>query len=121
MIQWSVPASRRLANRLGIFDLAGDDLRELPSLQQLASLAAAARGGILPETDRHLRAAAHLDAQQIAVARRGAEAQHRVLIRRQLDEDHSLAGTGKVVDLVYRREHGVRFSRRRDDNLLARH
>src|SRR5438093_12985081 len=96
-----------------------DHPRELAALQQLAPLAATAGRRILPETDRHLRAAAGLDAQQVALARGRAEAEHGVLLRRELHEDDSLPRAGQVIDLIRPREHPLRLTRGHERALLS--
>ena len=65
-------------------DIRWNDARELAALEQFAPLAAAAGHLVLRRADRLLAAAARFDAHQVAVAGRGDEAEHAVLVRRSL-------------------------------------
>ena len=69
--------------------------------------------------DRLLGAAAGFDAHDVAVAHRGHEPEHAVLVRLQLDEDHAAAGPRQVVHLVGPAQHAARLPRGGDDHLLA--
>src|SRR5215203_4115256 len=101
-----------------------DHPRELAALHQLPSLAAAAGDVVLGGADRLLGTAAGLDGHQIAIPGRGDEAQHAVLWRRQLDQDHAAAWARQETDVPDLAKHGVRFPRGGNDDLAtldARH
>src|SRR5688500_11469900 len=76
---------------LGVLHVVRDHARELSALQQLAPLAAAAGDLVFGGADRLLAAPARFNPHQIAIARRGDEAEHMILLRLQFDEDHPLA------------------------------
>src|SRR5688572_16259193 len=85
---------------LGVLHLVRDHARELSALQQFAAFAAAAGDLVFGGADRLLAAAARFNPHQIAIARRGDEAENMVLLRLQFDEDHSFAWPGQVIHLV---------------------
>src|SRR5688572_1436174 len=94
----SFPSGRR--QWLWILDFIRDDSCELSALQQLAPLAAAASDFVFGGADGLLAAPAGFNTHQIAIARRRNEAEHVILLRLQLDEDHPFARPGQVIHLV---------------------
>src|SRR5688572_18425051 len=102
-----------------ILDLLRDHPQELASLEQFPPLAAPPGDLVLRRADGLFRPAAGLHAHDVAIAGRGDETEHPVLVRRQLDEDDPFARAGQVVDLVGRTEDGARLGGRRDHGFLA--
>src|SRR5438067_1343551 len=95
-----------------------EDTRELPALQQLASLAAAPRHLVFRGADRLLGAARSLDRQQIAVARRRDEPEHAVVFSK-LDQHHAFAGTREEIDFLGLRQDAPRLRCGRDEHFGA--
>src|SRR5258705_2258287 len=117
----SDPGLRIAGERLRIFDFVGNHASELAALEQLSTLATSAGHFIFRGADRLLAASARLHAQQVAVAGRRDEAEHAVVLPRQLDQDDALARPREVIHLVGAAEERPRVRGRGDDDFVAGH
>ena len=89
-----------LAERWRRFRRRPENARELPPLQELPPLAAAAADLVFRRADGLLRAAARFDRKKVTIAGRGEEAEHPVVFRRQLDQDHAPARAREKIHFV---------------------